>query len=146
MSTFNPTQLLNTQFSDAFDTTFIPIPENDDGYVAVIKKYEIRTPKESVILEVHWDIDDPEVMQVTGRDTNTVRQAIFLDMTPHGTLDVGKGQNVSLGRMREALGPNKPGQPWSLGNIQGQVGRVFVKHRTDDEGNTLVDVRRVTAV
>lgn len=141
MSTFNPTLFAETQYTEALDTTVIPVPEGD--WTAVIGKYEIRTPKDKVVLDVTWEIDSQEVQTVTGRDKNTVRQSIFLDITPHGTLDMSKGKNVQLGRLREALGQNQAGKPWSFGMLVGQVATVGVSHRTDDEGNIFSDVKRV---
>lgn len=143
MSSFNLTALQNIELTEAFDTTFVPVPENEDGYVAVITKYELKAPKSSVILDITWEIDDAGVTAVTGREKNSVRQSIFLDMTDHGTLDAGKGKNVGLGKLREALGQNQKGKPWSFGSLVGACGRIFVKQRVMDDGNVNVDVKKV---
>lgn len=144
MSVFNVTAFAETQFTDSFDTTVIPVPEGD--WTAVVEKQEIRTPKDKVVLDVTWSIDSQEVADITGRDKNTVRQSIFLDLTPHGTLDVSRGKNVQLGRLRDALGQNVAGKPWSFGMLVGQVATVHVSHRTDDEGNIFTDVKKVAKI
>ena len=56
---------------------------------------------------------------------------------------MGKGKNVALGRLREALGQNTPGKPWSFGMLVGQVAKVAVKHRITDAGDTFAEVKRV---
>lgn len=146
MSTFNPVQFENTEFTDALDTTIVPVPEGD--FPAVVKKYEIRTTqKGQVILDVSWTINDPEVTAATGRDENVVRQSLFLDITDHGTLDMSKGKNVQLGRLREAFGQNKPGKPWRFGDIVGQAALVKVTQRVNDEtGEIYNDVKKVAAI
>ena len=144
MSVFNPDQFLNTTYEGALDTTLIPVPETDEGWTAVVEKFEVKTtPKGQVVCELTWAIDEFEVQQQTGRDKNTVKQALWLDITDHGTLDMGKGKNVALGRLREALNQNTPGKPWSFGMLVGQVAKVAVKHRITDTGDTFADVKRV---
>lgn len=128
MSTFNPDAFLNTTVSDANSTTFAPVPEGE--YVASVKEIKPRaTDSGKAILDVTWSIDDPAVEAATGMKSATVRQSIFLDVNEQGTLEVGKGKNVSLGRVREALGQNTPGKPWQPGMLIGGVARVTVKHR-----------------
>ena len=96
-----------------------------------------------VVLDVHWSIDDAGVKEATGRDDPQVRQSIFLDIDANGRLDVSKGRNLQLGRLREALGLNTPGIPFKFADISGKVARVLVKHRLDAEGTTWADVKGV---
>lgn len=79
-------------------------------------------------LSVTWDITDESVKATLGRDKVTVRQDMFLDLTESGSLDMGKGKNVSLGRLREAVGQNDPSRPWSPTMLQGAMARVKVEH------------------
>lgn len=144
MSVFNADALVNTQFEGALDTTLVPIPETTDGWTSVIEKYEVKaTPKGQVVCEVFWGIDELEVQQATGREKNTIRQSVWLDITDHGTLDMSKGKNVQLGRLREALGQNNPSKPWSFGQLVGGVAKIVVKHRMTDEGEVFADVKKV---
>lgn len=148
ISTFDPAAFQNTQFAEANSTTYVPIPEGE--FMAVVSKQDIRpTSKGQVILDVTWKIDDATVAAETGLAEPTVRQSIFLDMSESGGLDFGKGKNVALGRLREALGQNKSGAPWSFGHLLGQVAKIRVKQRivpAEDGGEdrTYTDVTGVT--
>lgn len=145
MSTFDVNALTNAQVSEANDTQIIPIPEGE--WTAVIAKYEIRAVKgkdgEVPVLEITWDIDSPEVQAATGRDKNSVRQSVWLDLTPSNTLDMGKGKNTSLGRLRDALKQNIPGKLWNFGLLVGQVATISVGHRVSDDGTINANVRKV---
>ncbi len=135
MSTFDVNALQNSTFTEANSTQMSPVPEGE--YIAAIREADdckLRTTeKGNLILDVSWTIDDEAVSAVTGMKTNKVRQSIFLDTTEAGGLDFGKGKNVQLGRLREALGQNVAGQPWSFGNLIGSVARVAVRHRAVDD-------------
>lgn len=147
MSAFdvNTTNLANTEFTGALDTAVVPVDEGE--FTGVIEKFELRSleskGKNYTVLEVFWNVDDEEQRQKTGRDKLTVRQSLFLDITDHGTLDISKGKNVGLGRLREALGQNSPSKPWSFGHIVGQVATVLVTQRASDNGEIFNEIRRV---
>lgn len=148
MSVFDTNALLNATLSEPNDTQLIPIPEGE--WTGVISKVEIRTVKgkdgEVPVCEVSWDLDSPEVQTVTGRDKNSVRQSLWLDLTSSGTLDMGKGKNTALGRLRDALGQNVPGKPWSFGQLTGGVATVMVGHRVADDGQINANVKKVSAL
>lgn len=139
MSMFDPTQFLDQTYSEANDTVLVPIPEGE--FIAVADKVEFKqwsSKKDTSLagwkLLINWTIDDESVKQAIGRDKATCRQDIMLDMNEAGTgLDMGKGKNVGLGKLRAALGLNSPGQPFSPSMIQGRIGKVLVKHRVDGE-------------
>ena len=138
MSLFNPEQFLDMQVTEANDTKIIPIPVGE--YMAVVKEVKIR-PWQSkkdpsvagIALDLVWTIDDAGVKQLLGRDEVNTKQGIMLDMTDAGGLDLGKGRNVSLGRLREAVGLNTPGQPFSFGMLTGRGAKVKIDHRIDGE-------------
>jgi hypothetical protein len=150
MSTFDVNAFQNAQFTEASSTEFTPIPEGE--FNAVVDKQDIRTTtKGQVILDVTWKIDDATVAAETGLPNPTVRQSVFLDVADNGGLEFGKGKNVSLGRLREALGQNQSGQPWSFGMLLGQVAKVRVKHRivrdeSTGEDRTYSDIAGVTKI
>jgi hypothetical protein len=123
-------------------TEYVNVPENE--YQAVAGDAKIREAKGSVMMDIPWTIDDPSVAEVTGRETNTVRQTIFLDITEQGGLDLAKGKNVQLGKLRQALGQNGPGA-WSPSMISGNVAKVRVSHRMY-EGTTYADIKGVAAL
>lgn len=146
MSTFNPDQFLNTETSESTSTTYTPIPENE--YTACVKEIKPRsTTSGKAILDVVWSIDDQDgsIEAATGLKQSTVRQSIFLDITESGGLDIGKGKNVQLGKVREALSQNTPGKVWRPGDLIGGVAKVQVKHRMDGDA-TYVDVKAVTKI
>lgn len=144
MSTFDVNNFMNASFNESNSTQSVPVPEGE--YTAAIREADDlkmrTTEKGSVILDVKWTLDAPELKDVTGYDTNTVRQSIFLDTTEAGGLDFGRGKNMQLGRLREALGQNVPGQPWSFASLVGGVARITVKHRMVDDA-VYTDVRGV---
>ena len=141
MSTFNPDSFLNTSVSEPSSTTFTPVPEGD--YTASVKEIKPRsTDSGKAILDVTWAIDDAAVADITGMKNPSVRQSIFLDITDAGGLDMGKGKNISLGRLRDALGQNTPGQSWQPGMLVGGVAKVTVKHRMYED-QIFTDVKGV---
>lgn len=141
-SVFNPETFLNTSMTEALSTARVPVPEGE--YIAVIKEIKPRAAKESAVLDIIWAIDDPEVAAVTGFESPQARQSIFLDLTEQGNLDLGKGKNVPLGKLREAVGQNQKGQSWMPGMLVGQVAKIKIAHRVY-EGETQADVKGVTS-
>ncbi len=151
MSTFDPDSFLNEEVDGALATTFEPIPEGE--YLAVVasgeKAITVRqTERGSTILDISWEIQDAELAEKLGRTTLSVRQSVFLDMTPNNTLDRGKGKNVSLGRVRAALGQNDPNKPWAFGMLKG-AGPAMIKvgQRSNPQDDSIIynDVKAVTA-
>lgn len=145
---FNPDQFLDMQITEANDTKLTPVPVGE--YVAVIEDVKCRQwqskqdpSKSGLTLDITWSIDDPAVKELLGRDKVTVRQGVMLDLTESGGLDMGKGRNVGLGRLREAVGLNTPGQPFSFSMLVGRVAKVSVSHRIDGE-NIYAEVKGVT--
>lgn len=89
---FNPDELLTSVFEGANSTSAAPIPEGE--YNATCSKVEIRSwqsktdpNKGGYILSTTWEIND-DISESTGRDRNSARYEIFLDITPEGKLDM----------------------------------------------------------
>jgi hypothetical protein len=144
---FNPDQFLDMQVTDPNDTKTIPVPVGE--YTAVIEEVKCRQWQSKkdlsvsgLTLDILWSVDDSAVKELLGRDKVTVKQGIMLDLTDAGGLDMGKGRNIGLGRLREALGLNTPGQPFSFSMIAGRVAKVSVSHRIDGE-NIYAEVKGV---
>lgn len=140
MSLFNPDTFLNSTFTDANDTQYIPVPEGE--WQATVDKVEAKVVGQEnprPVLNVIWKVTDPAVQQVTGRAENSVRQTIWLDVTESGGLDFGKGKNVGLGKLRDALGQNTPGKPWAPGMLVGGVACVKVKHSIDKRDGVTIN-------
>jgi hypothetical protein len=138
MSIFSPETFLDMQITESNDTKVIPVPVGE--YIAVVKEVKVR-PWQSkkdpsvagIALDLIWSLDDAGVKQLLGRDEINTKQGVMLDMTEAGGLDVGKGRNISLGRLREAVGLNTPGQPFSFGMLTGRVAKVKIEHRVDGD-------------
>ena len=138
MTMFSPEQFLDMQITESNDTKIVPVPVGE--YFAVVKEVKVRPwqskadpSKAGIALDLQWDLDDAGVKTLLGRDSVTVKQGIMLDMTEAGGLDVGKGRNVGLGRLREAVNLNAPGQPFSFSMLTGRMAKVKVEHRVDGE-------------
>jgi len=140
---FDADALLAKPVSNAMSTERIVVPEG--VYVGITSpdssKLKIRTPKESVILEIPWEIDDPEVAKETGRLKSICYQSIFLDINGSGELDTSRGMNSDLGALREAVMQNTD-QTWSMPELCGQAARITIKHNLY-EGRTSARVVKV---
>jgi hypothetical protein len=113
-------------------------------------KLKVGTSKDGqahLILEVVWQPDDPEQRQKLGIDRlPTVRQSIFLDVTPNNGLDMGPLKNGDLNRLREVFGMNAPGVQWSFPQFIGKPARIKVTHgaNKEDPDNPYVNVSAVS--
>lgn len=153
---FNPEQFLGSTFNDANSTELIPLPEGE--YIAVtdpvtaesFKEFDIkrgeRAGQKGLMLILSWNINDESgsLKEMLGRPPKG-RQSIMLDRGAGGTLEFGKGRNVGLGRLREAVNQNLTGKPWAFSQLGGVVAKIKVKHRVDG-GNTYAEVSEVTKV
>lgn len=151
---FDPTAFLDLQVTESNDTKLIPIPPGE--YVGQVEKVDVRPwqskdgLKSGLSLDVTWNIDDQRVKEATKRDKNTVRQGCMLDTTdttPPG-LDMGRGKNVALGRLREAVGLNANGAAFAFRMLEGRAAKLQVSHRPDERpgaqpGDVFADVKGV---
>ena len=151
---FDPNEFLNSTVEGTNDTKFTSAPDNmaGDPYTGVAAKVEIRQwqgktdpSKSGLALDIQWELQDESVKTFCGRDKVMVKQGLMLDMTDGGQLDMGKGKNISLGKLREALGLNAPNQPFSFSMIQGRIAGLFVGHRDNekDPESPFAEVRKV---
>lgn len=144
MSTFNPDTFLNTETDAANATAYTPVPEGE--FTASIKAIKPRVLTDGrAVLDVTWTVDDEAARQETGMAEPSVRQTVWLDTTESGGLDFGKGKNVGLGRLRDAVGQNAAGKPWAPGMLVGQVAKVKVSHSIDKRDGVTInaDVKAV---
>lgn len=146
----NPEEFLNESYEHATSTQLKPIPPGE--YQALLSDLELRSFERKTgelagttgyRMMVKWEIQDPQLEQELGR-TPVVFQNIFLDFTPEGALDFSEGQNIQLGRLREALGQNIEGQPWRPAQMKGQVAIIQVQQEMDGD-NIRTNVSRVAA-
>lgn len=133
---FDPQAFLDMQVTETNDTQIVPVPVGE--YTAIVDKIEIKTWQSrdgagsGLKLNILWSIDDENVKALLGRDTVKVKQDIMLDLTDSGALDMSKGRNINLGRLREATNLNQAGQPFSFPMLQGRLAKVSVSHRIND--------------
>lgn len=145
LSGFDADTFLDGAVSGEMQTKIDPIPVGDQ-YKGTIDNIEARkldpTPKSpngSLVIEVTWLIDAPDVAAALNRQKLTSRQSIFVDVTSTGALDLSKNKNVSLGRLREALGQNKPGEKWSPRNLVGAGPCLLsIQHRPDKNDSSIM--------
>ena len=144
---FNPDQFLDMTINEVNSTQTVPVPVGE--YTALVSDVKCRQwqskadpSKSGLTLDVTWEIDDAAVKQLLGRDKVTVKQGIMLDLTESGGMDMGKGRNVGLGRLREALDLNRPGVAFSFSMLPGRLAKVSVSHRIDGE-NIYAEVKSV---
>jgi hypothetical protein len=150
---FDPDTFMNTVETGAMSTEYVPIPQMIcPGIIKEVKPRKIEGKDgndDSYLLDIEWLLDNEDVRQQLDRKELVARQSIFLDMTPQGTLDMGNGKNVQLGRLREALKQNDPMQPWALSSLRG-AGPAMCKigHRKDTkvEGRVYSEVQSVAKI
>lgn len=146
MASFDPQAFLDSSVTESNDTVVIPCPIGE--YTGIVDKLLPRTwqskdgTQSGVAIDVLWLIEDNDVKAFLGRDTVIVKQGIMLDTLSSGALDMSKGKNVPLGRLREALEMNSPGQPFAFSMIPGRAGKVSVTHRLANE-DTFAEIRSV---
>jgi hypothetical protein len=149
MGLFDPNALMHATIEESNSTEFVPVPAAE--YLAVSDEPEITSwqtkdgEKSGLKLNMKWNIDDAEVKALLERDKIVVKQDIMLDITEQGGLDMGKGKNVRLGQLREALGLNVPGEPFSFGMLAGRMARVQVVHRLVD-GVPFAEIKAVAKI
>src|SRR3990167_5818340 len=112
---FDPKEFLSQTYDDPNSTHATPIPEGE--YDAIIRSH--TDPKEfarddgtkTLVVDINWLIEDAsgKIAAKTNRKENFARQSLFLDVVVDGMgtitgLDMRVGNNVSLGRLREAVG------------------------------------------
>lgn len=152
-SSFDPATFLQQTYTEANDTERFLVPAGE--YLAVIgsgEKDVVCRPWQKkddpsvagMGLDVLWEIQDDSVKQLAGRDTVKVKQGLMLDTNDTG-LDFGKGKNVDLGLLRQAVDMNRPGQAFSFEGLKGRMAKVVVAHRADknDSEKVYAEVKRV---
>lgn len=147
MGTFDPQQFLDTNITDANSTQFIPIPEGDYNMISTdvqVRPWNSRDGTSSgLALDIKYEVDDAGVKELLGRDKVTVKQGIMLDLNAGGGISTEKGRNVQLGRLREAMDLNKPGEPFNFRMLAGRVVKGHIKSRVADDGQIYNDVTAV---
>ena len=144
---------LTTQTVDGpLSTVFESCPEGeytmkiDDGDVEKWFR-TVKTDRGEVpLLEIPCVVLDDNVKASLGRDKVTARMTIWLDLDGSGHMDSGKGKNVALGQLREAVGQNSEAG-WTFSRLPGAgpfLGRVAQRSNPQRPEQKFADVVRVT--
>lgn len=153
MNLFDPNAFLAATTSEAGSIISVPIPVGE--YVAVIEKVEARPwqgkadpSKSGIAIDIVYNIDDPKVKEFLARPKVTITQGLMLDLSEAGDLDMSKGRNIQLNRVREACNLNVPGQPFAPRMFEGKIVKISVGHRpserpSDPPGTVFSDVTGV---
>jgi hypothetical protein len=151
-SSFDVNAFANSSFEGRGDTRRLRLEPKE--YPAMIagpwgEKTKLRSEKGYLILDVIYQPDDEEQRQKLGVEKlPTVRQSIFLDLTPNGALDMSEYKNGDLNRLREAVGLNKDGVNWKFTDFIGKPAKIKVVHKNnpDDAENPYQNVTAVTSL
>lgn len=143
-SAFDPQSFLNAQITEVNEKRpLIPAdnPETPDGmYTAVIG--EIKDTKSGTIgkgdktgqpwlsVQVPLRIQLPPSVQAMGLPAEfQFTDGVFIDLTPTGAVDNGKGKNARQRIYRDATGTNVSGEPFAWRMLQGKVVKVKIVHK-----------------
>jgi hypothetical protein len=126
-------QFMNATYNEANSTKREANPVGE--YPMKIDEVELETfpgvkdpTKTYLKLKLRLEILDPGVKAQLGRDKVVQFDDWLLDLTDGGGLDFGKGKNVRLGKVRDAVGQNVAGVPWAFPMLKGQVLKGKIEH------------------
>jgi len=144
---FNPEELLHSGMNEASSTNIIPVPLGDwEGTLgkpsfrqAVIKKGE-RIGDTMTFMDINISFhDNPEVVEECKRPKPSVRHSIILTLSEDGSgISEEEGENVDLGRLREACGMNEPGEDFTPAMLEGQRVVIAIKHVPDEKDSDII--------
>lgn len=149
-SAFDAERFMNSALDAPNDAVYVVCPAGE--YLALIDKVDkpraIESQKNpgqvSYALDITWNIQDDKVKADLGREKLTCRQTLWLDINDSGSLEMGKGKNIALGQLREALGMNTG--KFSFTSLEGAgPARVIVKNSTGKDGQEFANVTKVGA-
>lgn len=148
---FNVAEFMNESIDGVLDTKIEPIPEGEHMAQVATGEKDIDlssgvSPKNNkpwLRLDVMLNFTDPNLAAQLKREQVKGRYSIMLDLNEQGRLDLRPQRNVHLGKLRDAVGQNRPGA-WNFNMLKGQPLKVKVKHKTLDSGDTISEVVSVT--
>jgi hypothetical protein len=124
--TFDPSVLVDTEYTGDLNRQLTPIPEGT--YYGRVKEGSVKAKKgiskagnAYCVCDMQFVLTDEDVKAATKLEEPTVFASIFLDLTPSGAIETKEANpnaNVQLGRLKHALGLRE-GKPWSLRSFEG---------------------------
>lgn len=158
MSQFDPNVFLDARQTEVNEKR-PPLPtENPDDenglYLAVIGEIKAdsgiigkgdRQGQPWVSMVIPLKLQVPPVVQGLGIPPElTITDRAFLDLTPSGSIDNGKGKNRQQRAYRDATGTNVPGEAFAWRMLQGRTVKVKITHEMY-EGNLQEKIAQVLA-
>lgn len=146
-SAFDPASFLDATTTEAL-TRRPPIPAGTEllGIIGEPKPRQSPGKKDPtqvytfLDLPIEFDLSqNPAVQAQIGQPKVTLTYGFMIDVTASGALDTSAGKNGRLRQLREALGMNAPGQPFSPRMLQGRQIRAKIGHRVDERDNEVYD-------
>lgn len=132
-SAFNPDIFLQTNYDAPTSTVTALLPKDD--YVGIIKELvprQVQGTKDPskwyLFLDFQVEIGTPPaIREELGRDVSRIRHSVSVELVEgSNAIDMGKGKNVQLGRIRDAAGQNEPGKPWNPAMLNNAMVKVSV--------------------
>jgi hypothetical protein len=157
---FDPNNFMSQNVDAPMATEMRLVPEGE--YQAMIDSFEAEKAfneikwndrntgeeRSAVQFSLPFSILDEALKAELERDRIIVYAKMFLDFDDNGALSAAPDKNVTLGRIRAAVGQNGAG-PWNFSMLQGQ-GPVMIRvtHRADKNNpeRKYVEVSRVAPV
>lgn len=148
---FNVAEFMNESIDGVLDTKIDPVPEGEhlaqigtgDKDVDLSSGVSPKNNKPWLRLDLMLTFTDPNLATQLKREQVKGRYSIMLDLNDEGKLDLRPQRNVHLGKLRDAVGQNRPG-PWNFNMLKAQPIKVKVKHKTLDSGDTVSEVVSAT--
>lgn len=150
-SNFDVNAFMSENIDAPLDTKIDPIPEGEhlgqigigDKDVDVATGISPKNNKPWMRCDLMIDLSDPNLLAQLKREKVRARYGVMIDLNDSGKLDTRPQRNVTLGKLRDAVGQNKPGL-WNFNMLKGQPIKVKIKHRVLDNGDIVSDVVGVT--
>jgi hypothetical protein len=134
--TFDADAFQNAIFNEANSTK--TVPWTPGTYTGTITKQEIKSgtvQKQGANYNKPWaglsvtvQVDKQFLPEGASPNANGM---VMLDLTDSGGLDMSKGRNIGLGRLRDAAGCNEPGQAFQFSMLEGRTVKVTTGLRVD---------------
>lgn len=130
-SAFDPAIFEQAITESESSSSLLPIPAGE--YNAIIEDYKFnqgvskKNNENYVSMLITYSIidDTGELARAIARPPK-VSHTYFVDTNASGAFDFGQGKNVWLGKIRNAVGMNAPGQSFSFSMLKGQALRIVV--------------------
>lgn len=134
MSTFDPESFLDSTLAGSNSTKREIAPMG--VYPASISKVEVKNGivqkegqnfgKQWVALNIQWAIENHALNAKLDQSKVIVFDSVMLDLDDEGKVAMGKGKNVRLGQLREAIGLNNG--PIQFRAFEGRPAQIKVTH------------------